>query len=86
MINRVVEMEFGSLNSWGGNYSFYVKEKLVHNELLEKEARKISDERERHERFIRKFKATESKRFQVRSREKMLEKLEAVETYRSPEG
>ncbi len=84
VINRVVEMEFGSLNSWGGNYSFYVKEKLVHNELLEKEARKISDERERHERFIRKFKATESKRFQVRSREKMLEKLEAVETYRSP--
>lgn len=84
VINRVAELEFGELHTWGGNYSFYVKEKLVHNELLEKEAKKIQDERERHERFIRKFKATESKRFQVRSREKMLEKLEAVTTYRSP--
>ena len=84
VINRVVELEFGELNSWGGNYSFYVEEKLRHNELLEKEAKKVQEERERHERFIRKFKATESKRFQVRSREKMLEKLEAVQTYRSP--
>ncbi len=84
VINRVVELEFGELNSWGGNYSFYVEEKLRHNELLEKEAKKVLEERERHERFIRKFKATESKRFQVRSREKMLEKLEAVQTYRSP--
>lgn len=84
VINRVVELEFGDLNSWGGNYSFYVEEKLRHNELLEKEAKKTQEERERHERFIRKFRATESKRFQVRSREKMLERLEAVQTYRSP--
>ncbi len=84
VINKVVELEFGELSSWGGNYSFYVEEKLRHNELLEKEAKKVQEERDRHERFIRKFKATESKRFQVRSREKMLEKLEAVQTYRSP--
>ncbi|MCP4647110.1 MAG: ABC-F family ATP-binding cassette domain-containing protein, partial [bacterium] len=82
--NRVVEIEFGDMKTWGGNYSFYVKEKLVHAELLQKQARKVEDEREKLERFVRKFKATESKRFQVRSREKMLEKLEAVATYRSP--
>jgi ATP-binding cassette subfamily F protein 3 len=81
---KVAEIEFGGLHMWGGNYSFYVEEKLRQNELLMKEARKVADERERHERFIRKFKATESKRYQVRSREKMLERLEAVETYRSP--
>ncbi|PIE52169.1 hypothetical protein CSA37_07935 [Candidatus Fermentibacteria bacterium] len=84
VINRVTELEFGSLRFWGGNYSFFVQEKLKHNELLEKQAKKVEEERERHERFIRKFKATESKRFQVRSREKMLERLEAVATYRSP--
>ncbi|MCD4706122.1 MAG: ATP-binding cassette domain-containing protein [Candidatus Sabulitectum sp.] len=82
--NRVVEIEFGDMKTWGGNYSFYVKEKLVQAEYLQKQARKVEDEREKLERFVRKFKATESKRFQVRSREKMLEKLEAVATYRSP--
>ncbi len=82
--NKVVEIEFGSMRTWGGNYSFYVKEKLVQAALLQKQARKVDDEREKLERFVKRFKATESKRFQVRSREKMLEKLEAVETYRSP--
>ena len=82
--NRVVEIEFGNMKTWGGNYSFYVKEKLVQAALMQKQARKVDDEREKLERFVRKFKATESKRFQVRSREKMLEKLEAVATYKSP--
>ncbi len=82
--NKVVEIEFGDMKTWGGNYSFYVKEKLVQAALLQKQARKVDDEREKLERFVRKFKATESKRFQVRSREKMLEKLEAVATYKSP--
>ncbi|MEA3266526.1 MAG: ABC-F family ATP-binding cassette domain-containing protein, partial [Candidatus Fermentibacteria bacterium] len=82
--NKVVEIEFGEMKVWGGNYSFYVKEKLVNAALLHKQARKVDDEREKLERFVRKFKATESKRFQVRSREKMLEKLDAVAIYKSP--
>ncbi len=82
--NKVVEIEFASMNSWGGNYTFYVKEKLVQAALLQKQARKVDDEREKLERFVKRFKATESKRFQVRSREKMLEKLEAVAIYKSP--
>ena len=82
--NRVVEIEFGEMKTWGGNYTFYVKEKLVQAELLHKQARKVDAEREKLERFVRKFKATESKRFQVRSREKMLEKLDTVALYKSP--
>jgi ATP-binding cassette subfamily F protein 3 len=82
--NKVVELEFGNMRVWGGNYTFYVKEKLVQAALLHKQARKIEDEREKLEKFVRKFRATESKRFQVRSREKMLEKLEAVASYKSP--
>ncbi len=82
--NKVVEIEFGELKTWGGNYTFYVKEKLVQAELLIKQARKVDDEKEKLERFVKRFKATESKRFQVRSREKMLEKMEAVKIYKSP--
>lgn len=84
VVNKVVEIEFGQMNFWSGNYTFFVKEKLVQAALLEKQAKKVAEEREKLERFVRKFKATESKRFQVRSREKMLEKLDAVATYRSP--
>ncbi len=84
VVNKVIEIEFGQMKFWGGNYTFFVKEKLVQAALLEKQAKKVEDEKEKLERFVRKFRATESKRFQVRSREKMLEKLEAVATYRSP--
>ncbi len=84
VVNKVVEIEFGQMKFWSGNYTFFVKEKLVQAVLLEKQAKKIEEEREKLERFVRKFRATESKRFQVRSREKMLEKLDVVATYRSP--
>jgi ATP-binding cassette subfamily F protein 3 len=83
-VGNVYELEYGSLAVWSGNWSFYEKKKMEDIQHREREARKIEDQRERMERFVRKFQATESKRFQVRSRLKMLEKLETIETYRSP--
>lgn len=84
-VRTVYELEYGSLTVWGGNWSFYEKKKLEDIQHREREAKKVAEQRERMERFIRKFQATESKRFQVRSRVKMLEKLETIETYRSPD-
>ena len=84
IVSRVHELEFGSLTTYTGNYSFYERHKREDIERLEKQARRVEEERERLQRFIRRFKATESKRFQVRSREKMLEKLEVIQTYRGP--
>lgn len=83
-VRAVYELEFGALTVWGGNWSFYEKRKLEDIQHRENEAKKIADQRDRMERFVKKFQATESKRFQVRSRIKMLEKLETIETYRSP--
>lgn len=83
-VRTVYELEYGALTVWGGNWSFYEKKKLEDIQHREREARKVAEQRERMERFVRKFQATESKRFQVRSRLKMLEKLETIETYRSP--
>ncbi len=83
-VRAVYELEYGSLTVWGGNWSFYEKKKMEDIQHREHEARKVADQRDRMERFIKKFQATESKRFQVRSRIKMLEKLETIEIYRSP--
>ncbi len=83
-VRAIHEIEFGSLAVWSGNWSFYEKKKMEDIRHREREAKKIAEQREKMERFVKKFQATESKRFQVRSRLKMLEKLETIETYRSP--
>ncbi|MCK7535730.1 MAG: ATP-binding cassette domain-containing protein [Marinilabiliales bacterium] len=85
-VRAVYELEFGALTVWGGNWSFYEKRKLEDIQHRENEAKKIADQRDRMERFVKKFQATESKRFQVRSRIKMLEKLETMKPTAVPAG
>ncbi len=84
VVRRVYELELGTMNSYRGNYGAYVEAKRKELEAREKRARLRAAEVEKLEKFIRKFRATESKRFQVRSREKMLERMQAVDAYRSP--
>lgn len=84
VVTSVLELEFGELSSFTGNYTFYEKQKREDVERREKQARHQSEQIEKIQKFIRRFKATESKRFQVRSREKMLEKIEIVQTHRDP--
>lgn len=84
VVNRVYELEFGSLTSYTGNYSFYERKKKEEIAQREKQARHQTEQVEKIQRFIKRFKATESKRFQVRSREKMLERMEIVQTHRDP--
>jgi len=82
--SRIFELEFGELSSFTGNYSFYEIRKREDISRREKQAKHQAEQIEKITRFIKRFKATESKRFQVRSREKMLEKIEVIQTYRDP--
>jgi ATP-binding cassette, subfamily F, member 3 len=84
VVTRIYEIEFGELSSYTGNYTFYEKRKREDISLREKQAKHQAEQIEKVTRFIKRFKATESKRFQVRSREKMLEKMEIVQTHRDP--
>ena len=84
VVTRVCELEFGSLTSFTGNYSFYETRKREDIARREKLAKEQAEQAEKLQRFVRRFKATESKRFQVRSREKMLERLEVIQTHRDP--
>jgi ATP-binding cassette subfamily F protein 3 len=84
VVSRVFELEFGELSSYTGNYSFYELKKQEDISRREKQAKHQAEQIEKITRFIKRFKATESKRFQVRSREKMLEKMEVIQTHRNP--
>ncbi|MCD4702318.1 MAG: ABC-F family ATP-binding cassette domain-containing protein [Candidatus Aegiribacteria sp.] len=84
VVSRVYELEFGELSSYTGNYSFYERKKSEDISRREKQAKHQAEQIEKITRFIKRFKATESKRFQVRSREKMLEKMEVIQTHRDP--
>jgi ATP-binding cassette subfamily F protein 3 len=84
VVDRVHELEFGSLTTYSGNYTFYERAKREEISRREKQARHQAEQVEKIQRFIKRFKATESKRFQVRSREKMLERMEIIQTHRDP--
>ncbi|MCK4504926.1 MAG: ABC-F family ATP-binding cassette domain-containing protein [Candidatus Aegiribacteria sp.] len=84
VVTQVYELEFGKLSSYKGNYTFYEKKKREDIATREKQAKHQAEQIEKIQRFIKRFRATESKRFQVRSREKMLEKMEVIQTHRDP--
>ncbi len=84
VVTQVYELEFGKLSTYKGNYTFYEKKKREDITTREKQAKHQTEQIEKIQRFIKRFKATESKRFQVRSREKMLEKMEVIQTHRDP--
>jgi len=84
VVSQVHELEFGEISSYTGNYSFYERKKREDISRREKQAKHQAEKIEKIRRFIKRFKATESKRFQVRSREKMLEKMDVIQTHRDP--
>ncbi len=81
-VRQVVEIEDGVLSSYAGNYSFYAAERKRRREALV--AAQANQERRvaEIERFVERFRAKNTKARQVKSREKMLERLERVEVKR----
>jgi len=79
LTNVTIEVSNKQLTRYSVNYNFYLKEREVrHSTLLaakKNQDRKIDD----IERFVRKFRAKNTKSSQVQSRLKQLEKMERVE-------
>lgn len=74
--NHITELSINKINTYGGNYDFYLKQKTENEELLYKQYEKQQEEIEHLKKFINKFKAKATKAAQARSRMKQLEKLE----------
>jgi ATP-binding cassette subfamily F protein 3 len=76
--NRTLELKLGNLNSFKGNYSFYLKETEQRLETLRKayknQQREISEIKD----FINKFRSNVKKASMVQSRIKQLDKMDLI--------
>jgi ATP-binding cassette, subfamily F, member 3 len=78
-VRRITEVGLKTLTDYHGNYSHYVVEHTAHMERLHEAHRRQSEEIEKAEVFINRFRYTATKAKQVQSRIKLLDKVERIE-------
>src|ERR671933_1927861 len=76
----VLELDDGRLTRYPGNYTKYVAEKKARNEQLARKAKANLERREQLERFIEKNRAKATKARQAKSKQKLLDRMEKIET------
>ena len=76
--NRTIELKLGNLNSFKGNYSFYVTETEKQLEVLRRAYKNQQKEISETKDFINKFRSNVKKASMVQSRIKQLEKMELI--------
>ncbi len=79
VVNRIAEIRNGKMNHYAGNYSFYLEEKALREEIQKGQYDNQQRQIREAERFIERFKAKASKASQAQSRQKMLDKLDRVD-------
>lgn len=79
MVTKIVEVFQQDLHIYGGNYSFYEKEKELRMDLQQKAYENQQDYIRQQERFIERFKAKASKAAAAQSAIKRLDKLDIIE-------
>jgi ATP-binding cassette, subfamily F, member 3 len=77
--NVTVEVSGGKLNVYAGNYSFYLEEKELRNEIQKGAFENQQQQIKQAEQFIARFKAKATKAKQAQSRMKALDKMERIE-------
>ena len=79
VVTKTVEVTMSQLVTYEGNYSFYLEEKELRQEIQQNAYENQQSKIRQTERFIERFKAKASKSRQVQSRIKSLERLDMVE-------
>ncbi|HYC86223.1 MAG TPA: ABC-F family ATP-binding cassette domain-containing protein [Chryseosolibacter sp.] len=79
VVSRTVEVTQQQLFSYEGNYSFYLQEKELRQEIQQNAYENQQQKIRQTERFIERFKAKATKARQVQSRVKALEKMDMIE-------
>ncbi|MFQ5559658.1 MAG: ATP-binding cassette domain-containing protein [Nitrospinota bacterium] len=80
IVDRIVELDRGTLTSYSGNYDFFEKEKAEQAARLKASAANQKKRVSEVEKFIERFRSKNTKATQVQSKIKMLAKMERVET------
>jgi ATP-binding cassette subfamily F protein 3 len=78
-VKRITEVGLKTLTDYHGNYSHYLVEHTARMERLREAHRRQSEEIEKAEVFINRFRYTATKAKQVQSRIKLLDKVERIE-------
>ncbi|QNL48703.1 ABC-F family ATP-binding cassette domain-containing protein [Olivibacter sp. SDN3] len=79
VINKTVESRKGKLTLYAGNYSFYLEEKALRNEIQAGQFKNQQARIKQEERLIERFRAKASKAKMAQSRIKALERMERVD-------
>lgn len=77
--DQILDIDYGEINLYAGNYDFFIKEKIRIAEQREKERIGVEKYIDKQKKFIEKFRASASRSKQALSREKQLVKVEAPE-------
>ena len=79
VVTKIVDVTQQQLVTYEGNYSFYLEEKELRQEIQQNAYENQQQKIRQTERFIERFKAKATKARQVQSRVKALEKLDLIE-------
>jgi ATP-binding cassette subfamily F protein 3 len=79
VVTKIVDVTMQQLISYEGNYSFYLEEKELRQEIQQNAYENQQQKIKQTERFIERFKAKATKAKQVQSRVKALGKLDLIE-------
>ncbi|MBU1823184.1 MAG: ABC-F family ATP-binding cassette domain-containing protein, partial [Bacteroidetes bacterium] len=79
VVDTIVEVSGGKLNLYSGNYSYYIEEKALRNEIQRGAYENQQAKIRQTERFIERFKAKATKAKQVQSRVKALNRMDTVD-------
>ena len=86
MTTKTLEISLGCLTEYSGNYTTYVRERLVRKEQREAAYKNQQDKIRQTERFIERFRYKATKARQVQSRIKQLDKIERIEIENEEHG
>jgi len=79
IVTKVIEIDGGDIQTYSGNYDFYVKEREIREANQEAAYARQQAKLAKEQRFIERFSAHAAKAAQVQSRVKALDKIERVE-------
>ena len=79
IINKTIEIDGGSLNTYSGDYEFYEQQRLLNEKQQQAQFERQQAMLAKEIKFIERFKARASHATQVQSRVKKLDKIDRVE-------
>ena len=79
IVNKVIEIDGGTLTSFSGNYDFYEQQRAMNEQQQQAQFERQQAMLAKEIKFIERFKARASHAAQVQSRVKKLEKIDRVE-------